>query len=315
MRAFADDDVQAKFERNGYVIVRLIEGGRAHALGEQCRDLLPADIPAHENVTYIYSDEPELEWIERLAGPVFDQGMMPHLADMKRLHPSVIVKPAGERAVPPHVHPIFTLDQSVPTVFCWCALEDMVEENGVMQVLPGSHKLFPIMPMYGQEPYFLRAWDSIAERMEPVYLKAGEAMLFDESLIHASFPNRTDRHRIALATHCIPSGTEPIALFPAGAGQYVVYETGRDFGYQYHIRPQMIDPPEHWRMLGYVDDVHEQVEEQEFWRRLETGQHIASTFPLRARREAHIADPGVTDTDEGWRIRARRLVKRVLQHA
>lgn len=316
MRAFADNDLQAKFARDGYVVVRLMEGDCARELGTECRELLPVNIPAHENVTYIYSDEPDLAWIERLAGPAFDQGMMPLLADMKRLHPSIIIKPAGERAVPPHVHPIFTLDQSVPTVFCWCALEDMAEENGVMQVLPGSHKLFPIMPMYGKEPYFLPAWDTIAARMEPVFLKAGEAMLFDESLIHASMRNATDRHRLALATHCIPAALDPITLFPTGYGQYMVYQTGRDFGYQYHIRPEMLDPPSHWRLLGYVDDVHQQVEPGEFWRRLEAGEHISSTFPLVAKREPSSRDSKGTGTlSEGWHVRARRLFKRVLQHA
>lgn len=314
MRAFADDRLQANFARDGYVVVRLMDGDRARALGAQCRDLLPADIPAHENVTYIYTDEPDLEWIERLAGPVFEEGMMPFLSDMKRLHPSVIVKPAGERAVPPHVHPIFTLDQRLPTVFCWCALEDMSEENGMMQVLPGSHKLFPIMPMYGQEPYFLKAWSSIEEKMQSVCLKAGEAMLFDESLIHASFPNATDRHRIALATHCIPAATDPIALFPAGSGQYAVYETGRDFGYQYHIRPEPIDPPDHWRMLGYVDDIHRQVGAEEFWDRLNAGRRISTAFPLVTRR-ARVHGPRVTQSADGWRQRARGLLKRVFQHA
>ncbi|WP_161595974.1 phytanoyl-CoA dioxygenase family protein [Flavisphingopyxis soli] len=310
MAIFHSPELDMKFARDGFVVVRLIDEHVADALGRRCRDSLPADIPAHENVTYIYTDEPELAWIEDVAGPVFDEAMMPLLKAMRRLHPSIIVKPAGERAVPPHVHPIFTLDQSAPTVFCWCALEDMRDENGVMQVLPGSHKLFPIMPMYGQEPYFLRAWDEIAGRMEPVYLKAGEAMLFDESLIHASMPNSTGRHRLALATHCIPQALEPIALFPESNGQYRVYETGADFGYQYHIRPDLIDPSERWTTLGYVDDVHEQVDPDEFWRRLEAGEHITLTYPLVPR-----AQPAAPARPSMLRSAARAIAKRIRQHA
>lgn len=312
---FHSDSLEEQYARDGFVVARLMDREVALEIARRARHSLPSRIPRHENVTYIYTDEPELAWIEELAGPVFDQGMMPLLDGMKRLHPSVIVKPAGERAVPPHVHPIFTLDQSVSTVFCWCALEDMREENGVMQVLPGSHKLFPIMPMYGQEPYFLRAWDSIAERMESVYLEAGEAMLFDESLIHASYPNTTGDHRFALATHCIPEALEPIALFPAANGQYVVYETGKDFGYQYHIRPDMIDPPGHWRKLGYVDDVHQLVDPDEFWRRLNAGRHIDATFPLVPRKSEARSAPRASRQPGRWRGRVRRLVDRVLNNA
>lgn len=309
MAIFHSPDLDLRFAKNGFVVVRLMEEEVARDLGRRCRGHLPTDIPAHENVTYIFTDEPDLAWIEDVAGPVFDEAMMPLLVDMRRLHPSVIVKPAGERAVPPHVHPIFTLDQSAATVFCWCALEDMRDANGVMQVLPGSHKLFPIMPMYGQEPYFLRAWDGIVERMEPVYLKAGEAMLFDESLIHASTSNTTDCHRLALATHCIPRSLEPIALFPDNNGQYRVYETGSDFGYQYHIRPDMIDPSARWKTLGYVDDVHEQVDPEEFWRRLDAGMHITLTFPLVPRsRPSRPAGPGVL------RGAARAIARRIREH-
>lgn len=318
MRAFIDDDLNMAFARSGFVVAKLMSREEAHRIADTCRRELPDDIPAHENVTYIYTDEPELAWIEEVAGPVFEQALRPLLADMRRLHPSVIVKPAGERAVPPHVHPIFTLEQSASTVFCWCALEDMDDANGVMQVLPGSHKLFPIMPMYGQEPYFLPAWEEISGRMESIYLKAGEALLFDESLIHSSLPNSTPRHRLALATHCIPESLQAIALFPSHPGQYKIYSTGSEFGYQYHIRPGMITPPDHWPLLGYVDDVHRLVPADEFWRRLETGEHIDLTFPLVERREAPVAaaqlDPIPESRSLIERLRARaHLLRRHLR--
>ena len=321
MRAFIDDALDREFARSGFVVVRLMSRDEALGIAETCRRNLPQDIPAHENVTYIYTDEPELAWIEDVAGPVFERALLSLLADMRRLHPSVIVKPAGERAVPPHVHPIFTLEQSASTVFCWCALEDMEDANGVMQVLPGSHKLFPIMPMYGQEPYFLPAWDDISARMESIYLEAGEALLFDESLIHSSLPNSTARHRLALATHCIPQSLDPIALFPSHPGQYKVYSPGSEFGYQYHIRPGMITPPDHWPMLGYVDDVHRLVPADEFWHRLDSGEHIDFTFPLVERREAAsvIASPGAGTASRSLlgrlRAQAGKMRRRVRQLA
>lgn len=269
-------------------------------------------MPACENVTYIYTDEPDLAWIDELAGPIFDRSLIPLLHEMQRLHSSVIVKPAGERAVPPHVHPIFTLEQTQSTVFCWCALEDMCDANGVMEVLPGSHKLFPIMPMYTREPYFLPAWDEVCKRMEPVYLKAGEALLFDESLIHASKPNQTAENRLALATHCIASDLEPIALFPADEGQFRVYGTGRDFGYQYHIRPELIDPPAHWPFLGYVDDVHRLVGAGEFLARLEAGDRISGSFELVSKRTSR-CETGMAPSR--LRDRARRVASRWFQNA
>lgn len=322
MPAFTSPEIEEKFVRDGFVVVRLMAEDDARRIAEQCRAKLPAELPRHENVTYIYTDEPDLAWIEEIAGPVFDQGMMPLLPDMQRLHPSVIAKPAGERPVPPHVHPIFTLEQGGSTVFCWCALEDMTEANGVMQVLPGSHKLFPTMPMFGREPYFLKAWDIVESRMEPVYLKAGEAMLFDESLIHSSTANTTSRDRIALATHCIDRSRQAIALFPSDNGQYRVYATGTEFGYQYHIQPDLIEPPAHWPLLGYVDDVHRQVEPEEFCERLASGEHIDLTFDLVPKRDVprqSLSETTVMDRGghamQSLSARLRAMIKRVLRHA
>ena len=285
VRIFIDDELDAKFARDGFVVVRLIDAERARAIDAESRTLLPADIPAHENVTYIYGGEPELKWIDRLAGTVMDEALVPLLDDMRRLHSSVIIKPAGERAVPPHVHPIFTLEQTASTVFCWCALKDMDENNGAMQVLPGSHKLFPIMPMYGQEPYFLSAMPLVKDRMQTLYLKAGEALLFDESLIHGSLPNPGGQDRLALATHCVKNDFEAIALFRVGNGQYQVCTTGQDFGYQYHIRKEELDPTDRWPTLGFVDDVHRPVGAEEFFERLDAGKRIALTYPLVPRRK------------------------------
>ena len=56
-----------KFARDGFVVVRLIDEDVADALGRRCRDSLPADIPAHENVTYIYTDEPS--WLGSRMSP------------------------------------------------------------------------------------------------------------------------------------------------------------------------------------------------------------------------------------------------------
>jgi phytanoyl-CoA dioxygenase PhyH len=285
MRIFVDDELDAAYRQDGYVVVRLMESEQAAEIDAAARRHLPRDLPPHENVTFISYGQPELQWIDDLVGRAVDEALVPLLDDMRRFHPSLIVKPAGERPVPPHVHPIFTLEQAASTVFCWCALEDTDESNGAIQVLPGSHKLFEIMPMYGQVPYFLPCFDQIAERMETLNLRAGEAVLFDESLIHGSVANPSARNRIALATHCIKRKLQPITLFREGNGQYRVCDTGMDFGYQYHTRQEELDPSGLWPTLGFVDDVHRLVEADEFFERLTSGERISLTYPLMPRRE------------------------------
>lgn len=305
MQIFVDNQLNADYSVKGFVIVRLFDEDEARRLLAECEACLPNALPAHENVSFIYDGEPELTWLDRIVAPVIDSKLMPLLHRMRRYHPAVIVKPAGEKLVPPHVHPIFTLEQAYSTLFCWCPLQDTDETNGAMQVLAGSHKLFPSMPMYGEEPYFLPAFHQIVDRMTTLHLKAGEALLFDESLIHGSLPNPSHRNRLAIAAHCIHEDLQPITLFRAGNGQYRVCATGSDFAYQHHSRQDEVDAGERWRTLGYVDDPNRKVGPEEFFVRLEEGERISLTYPLVERRDA--APPRAV----GWLNRLRQPFRAV----
>jgi non-heme Fe2+,alpha-ketoglutarate-dependent halogenase len=84
----------------------------------------------------------------------------------------------------------------------WIALLDSTSENGCMRVVPGSH-------LQGSLPHAeTRAPDNLLKRGEEIQvdvdemaavdvtLKAGEMSLHDNSIIHSSRPNMSDRKRI-----------------------------------------------------------------------------------------------------------------------
>jgi len=83
-----------------------------------------------------------------------------------------------------------------PYVTCWCALDDMTEENGTIYVLPYAraggrhivdHRLDPetndYVGYWGDDPG------------DPVIVPAGSVAVFSSTLLHRSGPNRTDRPR------------------------------------------------------------------------------------------------------------------------
>lgn len=109
------------------------------------------------------------------------------------------------------------------TYVVWVALQDVVDDRGVLQVVPGSHLLDPSARGTNLNPPWMRHQDVLRDRLRPVPVRAGDAIVFDNQLIHASLPNTSDqprlvaaigtRHRNAPLVHFRKSGEEPAERF------------------------------------------------------------------------------------------------------
>ncbi|WP_395090762.1 phytanoyl-CoA dioxygenase family protein [Armatimonas sp.] len=90
------------------------------------------------------------------------------------------------------------------TVTVWLAIDDADPENANMRFIPGSHRHGPVMhlPTSAAEDNVLNLKIENAERFgdAPVddTLKAGEASLHSDLLLHGSEPNTSDRRRCGL---------------------------------------------------------------------------------------------------------------------
>lgn len=85
----------------------------------------------------------------------------------------------------------------------WIALEDIREDNGQLAVLSGSHNVLGSPRGSGlsmpASPTFLSRNDEAVAKCETFVMQAGDAIIFDQGLLHISFPNLTDRPRLACA--------------------------------------------------------------------------------------------------------------------
>ena len=64
--------------------------------------------------------------------------------------------------------------------------------------------------------------------MTTLYLKAGEALIYDARLFHASFPNQTDQPRVATVFGAIPNDAKMYHYI--GDGEFVdVYDSNEAF--------------------------------------------------------------------------------------
>ena len=97
------------------------------------------------------------------------------------------------------------------TVTVWLAIDDADEENGAMQVVPGSHLhgQIPFERSTAEEQNILGQTVHEVERFGgapvSINLKAGQMSLHSDLLLHGSSPNTSDRRRCGLTIPYAPT--------------------------------------------------------------------------------------------------------------
>ena len=145
--------------------------------------------------------EPLLDIAESLIG-----------ADIQLFHDQALYKPAyhgGE--VYWHQDNAYWQCDPPNLVSIWIALDDADEENGCMNVIPGSY--LEGLAAHGRAetekgklPALLQVKPDV-DRAVPVPVEAGGAMVHHCMTLHQTNPNRSPRDRRAMVVHYMPSGT------------------------------------------------------------------------------------------------------------
>jgi len=98
------------------------------------------------------------------------------------------------------------------TYVVWTALEDITGHNGQLRVLRGSHRLDDSLRGTELVAPWIQLEDVIRARLEAIPVRAGDAVVFDNGLVHCSYPNHTDRPRVVAAVALRPVGA-PLVHF------------------------------------------------------------------------------------------------------
>jgi len=125
----------------------------------------------------------------------------------------VYFKPPGARGQDLHQDNFYLRIKPGSCMAAWLALDDCDPDNGGMVVVPGSHKLDVFCPeeRANNDKFFTGHHVDVPEGMEevPAIMKAGDCLFFNGSVIHGSYPNKSeDRFRRAFICHYAPRSCE-----------------------------------------------------------------------------------------------------------
>ncbi len=139
----------------------------------------------------------------------------------------------------------------------WIPLQDMTSDNGAMAVVEKSHWFFsPYRSISFKQP-FAAINNTLRQYLKPIYMKAGEALVFDPRVVHNSMPNLSDKDRLVVLCGVFPQNAEFITCFkesePGSKIELILHDDvfilrNENFYYNCHERPKT------GVTIGTVDD-------------------------------------------------------------
>jgi len=199
---FKDAEKQALLERDGYVIIDYYTPSEMEELVSLYKTWHPTDekgfFPSTFSKDEQYRQKADVA-IQRLG----QRSIQHYFENIKVVCGSFIVKaPDPDSGMGIHQDMTLVDEKRFTGINIWCPLVDLTPENGVLYALKGSHRLVPTMRGSTIPAIYddTEVREAITFYAEPIYLKAGQAIVFDQSIIHFSPPNESNEARIVTNT-------------------------------------------------------------------------------------------------------------------
>ena len=127
---------------------------------------------------------------------------------------NLYVKPPGTGKFEMHQNWTHVGKESDTSFTIWCPLVDTSEENGTISLVEGSHKILPDIATMNV-PYYFEKFEEllINKYLKPIPCKAGNAVIFEDGVIHYSDVNKSDKPRYALQILIGPKEVSPMYYY------------------------------------------------------------------------------------------------------
>lgn len=276
-------DLQKEFLKTGYAKVGMLTEEQVAYILNKVKDLRPHDnfTPDQQGVvkcSYHCSFlDTNLEYRRQTHGlikDIFEPFVNQYLHGYRILNCNFYVKPAGTGEFAIHQNWPAISDINDTTITIWCPLVNVDRFNGTLQVVEGSHKLLPHIETPTAPAYFTNFKEAlISKYLKPIPMQAGEALIFDDSLIHWSQTNESSFPRIAIQILCIPEDATPTFFFKLNEEMFEMIHADYDFFLNYCISDLFVRQPE-WHGLGFLKSQNSLITESQFAQLLSQGDQI-----------------------------------------
>ncbi|MBP6516223.1 MAG: phytanoyl-CoA dioxygenase family protein [Chitinophagales bacterium] len=221
----------------------------------------------------------------------FERAIEHYFLNCRPLGGSYITKYKGQNgSLLPHQDWSIVDEEQFRSFNIWIPLVDTTEENGAICVLPHSHTLLKSFRGVNVPDPFYKISDYTWKYHQTLNMKAGEALLYDHRLLHASGINQTEQPRLAVVFGIIPEKAEMRYHFIEN-GVISEYESNLDFFFNFDI----LKGPQGLKKLRDLEYTVNPLTEEDF-DYLYLGIEKKKSTPI----EAPVAQPLTPSTEGLW---------------
>lgn len=242
-KIFKNETFQSKFEEEGFIVLDLLNETEVNELISFYKTLGLKDEKGFGfHVSMDNADKNLCKTIREKIWSIGIPRLSEHLENFKPFVASFVMKEVNPKGVVP-AHQDWSFvdheEEGFCSITCWIALVDTNLINGTMGVIKGSHKFMqnhrpspsPQTPVPLSEHMF-----SIFPYLQTIDMKAGQVLMFDNRIIHASPPNTSSGVRLAVGIGITQKDAELVHYYlkPDGNKNTLLkYNVDEDFFLRY----------------------------------------------------------------------------------
>lgn len=281
-KIFHQEDHQELFLEKGFVIVDMLSPEEVDKILKELAEMRPHDNfspddrPSTYHCTFLDTNEAYKRQANQLIADTFQPHIDKYVNAFRILNGNFYIKPPGKGTFEIHQNWTHNNEHKYTTLTVWCPLLDVSKENGTLEVVPGSHKIVPDIATVNVPYYFHNFEQALIDKyLMPVHLKAGQAIIFDDGLIHYSSQNKSDQPRSAIQIETIPIEMTPVYyhLDEENPKSFEVFEVDFDFFIKGNIT-NMKKRPDHLKSLGFIPNKNKLLTERQFLKKMKKGKKI-----------------------------------------
>jgi len=224
-----DTALDRRLLEEGYVVVPFLSKEEVRSLV----DYYYASHPRQLDGMYATAHVPDLDLRLRMNAfikKVFARAIDETFINCNPLGGSFIAKGKGQQGtLEPHQDWNIVDEERYRSFNIWVPLVNLHPANGPIMVIPRSHLWLKNYRSVNTPNAFYKVFDAIWKMLQPLHMKAGEALIYDHRLIHASGENQTAEIRLAAVYGIIPLGAKMYYYHKLDDHTVEVFESNPEF--------------------------------------------------------------------------------------
>lgn len=197
---FKDPSLQERFVTDGFVKIELLTVEDIVTLKKLFYEQMKEAPDVFFSSSYL-DDYQKKKAVSEMIGKIVLPRLEQHFTEYSWFGSAFLSKGSGASTEMP-MHQDWTIvdEQQFVALNIWTPLQDTNEQNGTLEVIPGSHAFHEALRAPTLPFYYKGFENKMKQLLVPVHTKATEAVVLNQAVIHYSKPNMTPDDRLAITT-------------------------------------------------------------------------------------------------------------------